>query len=234
MKKTLRILGAMLCVTLMSLNFVSCKDEDSTSALGRIKSVLFISADGETEQYVFEYDSSGRIITEIETASDGFYAKSTYEYGPSKIIRRSDYGSIETYILVDGLIVSEEYEHEDYLSSGGGCMYTYENGRLKKIENKSEYVYDPLDIVEWHEDNMTEVQNSTYTYSDISADHGFNNYHNLNWVLYNQGFFGEVSKNVYKSETRYGKTTNYTFELENGRVKKMNGDNGTSIVYIWE
>ncbi|MBD5322078.1 MAG: hypothetical protein HDS01_04810 [Bacteroides sp.] len=213
----------------------SCSDDEDnlSSTTKRIKSILLSFDDGETIKNTFEYDSAGRIVCHSWTSSDGSDETATYEYGDSKIIctiTGTSFSTIsETYILTNGLVskcIRNEYD---------SAKYSYDsNKRLTGIEtNISSYT--EYDFVKWDNDNITSLQNSTYTYSDINAMNGFDDYYNdIDWVLYNQGYFGQCSKNLYKSETSYGKTINYTHELKDGYVVKTTGSDGTIKTYTWE
>lgn len=230
--KTLRFIGMAVVAIIMSVNFVACSDDDDDHTGD--KRLVSISWENKQEGYSdieeskYEYDAQGRIIKDIYTDSDGGYEVTNYTYGDSKITATTSYGT-ETYVLNKGVVVTCTRTSQGSVSRRTAYEYDNEN-RLKFIREAGE---DEQEVI-WENDNIVEIEGSTYTYTDIPVSKGeYIGYHNIDRVLYYQGYFGKCSANLIKTETRYGETETFTYEIEDDYITKITS-NFCTMKLTWQ
>lgn len=241
MKKTFELVGMWLMATVLCCNFTACSSDDDDNEEGggganggkRLVSIKYNSRDsytGETETDVrrFEYDNSGRIVKVIEEDD----CITTYEYGESKITKTEREGSYVDryeYSLRDGRIVK-------LTSDGDVTSYKYDGNKLINGANYGDG--SPYDLITWDGDNIATCGVTAYTYSNLDSSIGWNEYDGaIDDVLYNQGYFGDRSRNLMATGGYVGGSgaaTSYTYEVNGGYVTKAVGSNGGSIEYVWE
>ncbi len=67
------------------------------------------------------------------------------------------------------------------------------------------------------------------------ASKGWNDYHRIDPVLYNQGYFGECSANqISQGFDDNGDPTTLTYETRDGYIIKATGSNGDVYEFVWE
>lgn len=216
-------------------SFAACSSDDDDEGSGggagrRISTIRYgYIGDSGKEEYdeesKYEYDKQGRIVKETYTSKDGYYETITYQYNDATIVEssKSTYGTYTTeYVISNGKIVKET---DGY---GNSISYKYDGNRLKSISDG-----ESTDNVVWDGNNIKSIQSSEYTYSDIQAEKGWTYYHNINAVLYNSGYYGDCSQNLIETETRYGETVSYKYEIGYGYVKST-GSDGSVAEYVWE
>lgn len=206
-------------------------DGGSSSFIG---TSMQVTEDGETENYLFTYDSQGRIIKVSTTIAD---IKYTYEN--DKIIVTVTAPNTENGIWYyreiynlnnKGLIISSEsrdigYNYHEYI-------YEYdEQNRL--IRYTSDYYWNEFI---WNGGNIVKDGDDDITYYEGKEDtKGINGNvlcigDSRDQVLYAGGYFGQKSANLIKSA--YGENYSYTFEGD--KVKTMTVNDGSeSKIYTF-
>ncbi len=229
-----------IVAVIMCANFTACSDDDDDEEQGggttsgkRLTSVIYENKQegySDTEELKYEYDVQGRVSKETYTTSDGDYETRNYTYSDSQItvttVWEGKVAETETYILNKGVVV--KYTQESNGNIGLTTIYEYDNdNRLKSIsEGGAEQVI-------WENDNITKIEGSTYTYTDIPASKGYNNYHNIDAMLYKQGYFGKCSAHLIKTETRYDEANTFAYETKNDYVVKVIS-NSYTMKLTWE
>ena len=232
MKKTFRLFSMTMFVLLMTVCFSACSSDDDGEPNGSPAKKIsrFVDTD---DTINFAYDSAGRVISVTYSDSEGS-EKITYKYEASKIVAQNNsMGMVETYILDNGLISEYIQSYGSQIADKRYYFYDAEN-RLRRITHDNGYGSTETQTVEWDDENIVSIEGSTYTYSDIPATKGLNWYHNIDWALYSQGYFGKCSKNLFSSETRYEITYEYKFDLKDGYVIKASCNDGSEYTLDWE
>lgn len=242
--RTLRLIGMAIVAVIMCVNFTACSDDDDDEEQGggttggkRLISVIWENKQegySDTEESKYEYDAQGRVSKETYTTSDGDYETRNYTYSDSKItvttVWEGKVAETETYILNKGVVV--KYTQESNGNIGLTTTYEYDNdNRLKSISRSINE--EGAEQVIWENDNITKIEGSTYTYTDIPVSKGYNSYHNIDAMLYKQGYFGKCSAHLIKTETRYGETDTFAYEMEDDYVVKVISNVG-SMKLTWK
>ncbi|MDE6353678.1 MAG: hypothetical protein K2L56_01230 [Prevotella sp.] len=245
MKKTFELVGMWLMAMVLCCNFTACSSDDDDNEDGggganggkRLVSIKYNSRDSYTGDVKirvrrFEYDNSGRIVKDIDSDSEEDNdCITTYEYGEKKItrtIREDPYVDRYEYSLRDGRIVK-------LTTDSGVTSYKYDGNKLINGANYGDG--SPYDLITWDGDNIATCGVAAYTYSNLESSIGWNEYEGgVDDVLYNQGYFGDRSRNLMATGgcIDYGAATSYTYEVNGGYVTKAVGSNGGSIEYVWE
>lgn len=180
-----------------------------------------VTEDGETENFLFTYDSQGRIIKVSRTIAD-----ITYTYENDKIIvtataPNTEYGSWYHRTIYNlnnkGLIISSKnggkgFNNDEYI-------YEYdEKNRLIRYTSDyywNEYIWNGGNIVKDGYDDITYYEGK----EDTKGINGFvlRIGDTRDHVLYAGGYFGQKSANLIKSA--YGE--NYSYSWEGNNVKTM-------------
>lgn len=224
----LKMWGYFLMMALcVSITACSEDDEENENGGGGSSSSSFIGTsmqvteDGETENFLFTYDSQGRIIKVSSTRTD-----ITYTYENDKIIvteKNTEYDSWYYRTIYNlnnkGLIISSEsgengYNYDEYI-------YEYdEQNRLIRCTSD----YDWNEFI-WNGGNIVKDGYYDITYYEGKEDtKGINGFvldiGDMDEVLYAGGYFGQKSANLIKSA--YGE--NYSYSWEGNNVKTMSGE----------
>lgn len=249
MKKIFGFIGMWLLAMTLCFSFMACSSDDGEEERSegvnggpgvngggkRLVSItkIYPLPEGYSEKYEinvrrFEYDKSGRIVKVIY--DDG--STTTYEYGETKIIettreRSSVYRS--EYSLKNGRIVKSisDYAEETYKYDGN------------KLLNKNTSIAStaPYNIITWDGDNIATWGYVVYIYSSLESAIGWHDCYNINdmeEVLFNQGYFGALPRNLVSTASTSAFVESYKYEVNDGYVTKKIADNGATTEYVWE
>lgn len=247
MKKTFRLICMGLIALTMGCNFTACSSDDddnngntngNNGGSFNGNRLMSITEEG-PETKIFEYDNTGRIVKiTFQYPEEGASNEiTTYQYSDSKIVKiengdDDDVFYIMEYTLTDGKITrlkeTKQINGRPYNQSE--TTYTYNGNHLIRV-------YDGYsnNEVRWDGNNITSIGTYQYTYTDIDASAGWNEYWGeIDDVLYNEGYFGQKSKNLYKSKGFSGDMTEFNYDMSNGKVIRRISKNGDIIIYSWK
>jgi len=230
--KTLRLVGYLFMVTLLSVGFVSCSSDDDDDPVND-KQLISVVENGENFRVDFTHDAQGR-LTKFVMDDYGDESIYSFQYSDNQIIHtEKDQGGTytTTYTLKDGRIVSKKDYHNETTE------YSYKDGQLSRIVNDGRFTMD----FTWENGNIIKVveeddETHTFTYSDIShrfvymtvdifdsLDDGGSF---IDDILFQLGYFGKSNKNLptkgvhyYMGDFSFQQAANYT--LDNGMVSKV-------------
>lgn len=208
MKKTI------LCLALVALSVIGCKKEevqssdDSTSLLSSPKvltEIEYLENDGissDTAIKKYEYDSKGRVISEIQLATFSNYSINYKYLSLSKI-----------YVIM--------HYHNDGMGTIDDTFYLNldQNGRAISFESsvKTEgYSYSPEGFLNNNNKVMVVKDENVIKHDDKTYEYFLDKISTIRHINYGINFLGKDSKNLVKSEisSSNGNVKNYSYEFD--------------------
>lgn len=247
--KTIRLLGLALTAIIISVNLSACGDDDSDSPetpvdpqAKHITRVVQEEDDGDKIEYIYNYDSQGRVIAMMEqetykTRVSRSYLY-TFTYNDNTITVNEEDKYIYTYSLLDGRITSLRSEYK--YSTGTETRvtsYSYDaQGHLKSMNEDDEnqtYTWSGGDLTEMDQTFQEHDGERHHWYKiDYNSDTAPTNYMHIG--LYNgyeaalamMGYFGKMPTHLTREITRHHAdgdyyTTTFTYQIQEGRPIKI-------------
>ena len=237
-----------LTAIIISASLSACGDDDSDSPetpvdpqAKHITRVVREEDDGDKTEYIYSYDSQGRVISMLEqesynTRNNTYLYTFTYDDNTITINREEKY--IYVFSLLDGRITSKRREYK--YSTGTETTvssYSYDNqGHLKSINE-----YDETNIFTWSGGDLKEMD-QTYQEHDGERHYWYKIDYNSNTAPANymhiglfdgyeaalsmMGYFGKMPTHLVREITRHHAdgdydTTTLTYQIQEGRPVKV-------------
>ena len=249
--KTIRLLGLALTAIIISVNLSACGDDDSDSPetpvdpqAKHITRVVQEEDDGDKIEFIYSYDSQGRVTSLVERETDNAHDSSTYTYtydftyGDNTVTITRGKTYIYTYSMLNGRITSCKREYQ--YSSGTESRitsYSYDSqGHLKSMNEDDEiitYTWSGGDLTEMDQTYQEHDGERHYWYKiDYNSDTAPANYMHIGLfdgretALVMMGYFGKMPTHLIREITRHHadgdyETSTLTYQIQEGRPVKI-------------
>ena len=244
--KTIRLLGMTLTAIIISVSLSACGDDDSDSPetlmnpeAKHITRIVQEEDDGDKTEYIFSYDSQGRVTSMVEKETDRTRASYTYTqtydftYGDNTVTINRDNKYTYAYSLLNGRITSCKRESQ-YSSNTQAKVTTYSydtQGHLVSMNENDEnrtYTWSGGDLTEADETDIEYDGERHHWYKiDYSSHTTPANYipiflfDSREAALAMMGFFGKMPihlvSNIRENHTDDGyRTTTLVYRMQDG------------------
>lgn len=248
--KTFRLLGLALTAISISACLSACGGDDNSDSpetpvdpqAKHVTRIVQEEDDGDKTEYIYTYDSQGRVTSLVERETYDRNSSSTYTYtftyDDNTITVNRDNKYIYTYSLLDGRITSQRREYK-YSSGTETKMTSYsydDQGRLKSKNGNSEtltYTWSGGDLTQLDQTYQEKDGDRHYWYKvEYNSNAAPANYMDLTFfsgiesALAMMGCFGKMPTHLVREITRFKTDGDYdmttlTYQIQDGRPVKI-------------
>jgi YD repeat-containing protein len=247
--KTIRLLGMALTAIIISVSLSACGDDDSDSPetpvnpeAKHITRVVQEKDDGDKTEFIYNYDSQGRVIAMMEQETNKTRVSNSYlytfTYNGNTITVNEEDKYIYTYSLLDGRITSLRSEYKYSTSTQTRVTsYSYDaQGHLKSMDeddNNKTCTWSGGDLTEMNQTYQERDGERHYWYKiDYNSDTAPANYMHIGLfdgretALVMMGYFGKMPTHLIREITRHHadgdyETSTLTYQIQEGRPVKI-------------